>query len=144
MCSCDDGDAPKVFTDQFRRARAGWACEECPRRIQHGQWYVECRGLWDQTWQTYQICMRCWARQRAWSEVEGCHPPFGTLADSIQECILEETDVGRRYIKALRAHRAKLAHQILALETARRERYRLAGTAREAKRRQLAHLGSGI
>jgi hypothetical protein len=144
MCSCDEGEPAKVYAQQFRRARLGYGCCECPRRIKHGQWYSEVRGCWDGSWDRFQLCMRCVARREAWLGVEGCAPPFENLTDSILECLLEEPDLKRPYLIALRAHRARLATLVAAMESTRRERYRAAGARREERKRQLAHLGGGI
>lgn len=157
MCTCDDGDPPKVIERTLRQARAGYPCCECSRRIQHGNWYDETRGLWGDSWDTFRTCLRCEARREAWTAVE-CAPVFGQLSEAIRECLVT-TDydrgigrarrhidrvAGREYLLALRAARDSVRVEVARLVSARAERYRLAGVAREQRKRALADVGGGI
>jgi hypothetical protein len=146
MCSCEDADEAKVYERALRKAKRGFQCCECPRRIQHGDWYEDTRGMWEAGWMSIQTCLRCAARREAWARIE-CMPPFTELAKTIRECLHETHDPKRDllvYRSALRTARAKLRDEVTVLETTRAERYRLAGIARMAKRRAKREMGAGI
>ena len=150
MCVCESYDGPTVFESVYRMARPlrgkSYSCCECARTIKHGDWYRESRGLWEDTWDTFRMCLRCWTRREAWAEVEDCQPVWGggELAESILECFLEEPEQRPRYGAAFRKHRTLVAGEVAALEAARAERYRLAGVERERRKWERAHLGEGI
>lgn len=153
MCSCEDADEAKVYERALRKAKRGFACCECPRRIQHGDWYEDTRGMWQAGWMSIQTCLRCAAQREAWARIE-CMPAFRRLRETVIECLVTRFYDGTRYVycvdretgalyrSALRTARAKLREEVTVLETTRAERYRLAGKARQAKRRR--ETGAGI
>lgn len=162
MCSCSDGDGPKVFERVLRKARplksvAGYQCCECAREIKRGDWHEEVSGLWGESWDQFRTCLRCVARREAWRVVE-CAPVFGSLRETIVECLVTndydrgigrmrrhiDRKVGLEYIVALRAARAKFNTELEAEERLRSEHYAIAGQKREAKKKILAWLGDGI
>src|ERR1044071_2635216 len=147
MCSCEDGEQPKVFERVLRkargkRARDGYQCCECRRRIGHGDWYEEVGGLWDGTWDKFRTCLRCAARREAMTIVHG-RPAFGGLHEYISDW---EDNGGslRELAVEVRTQRTALGEQIVELEAPRAERYRIAGVAREERKKALAWCGSGI
>ncbi len=142
MCECSDADEAKVYERALRKAKRGFQCCECPRRIQHGDWYEDTRGMWEAGWMSIQTCLRCAARREAWARIE-CMPSFTDLTVTIRECLRESLPGAMAlYRSALRTARAKLREEVMVLETTRAERYRLAGIARMAKRRR--ETGAGI
>jgi len=158
MCSCDDGDPPRVFESRLRKARPlghPYECCECGNEILHGDWYEDVNGLWSDSWDSFATCLRCAARRNAWAAIE-CAPAFTRLGETIHECLTAndydgkrmvrriDHAAGRDYFVALRTARAALRSEVQKLEAVRAERYRQAGAKREALKRQRAHLGEGI
>lgn len=160
MCSCEDGEAPRVFETRLRSSRREHRCCECARPIPHGAWYEDANGLWDDRWDSFSTCLRCAARRNAWAAIE-CAPAFKQLRETI-ECMTRrvwrgrdangrsiyarhiDRKAGRQYLAALRAARSALQGQVAKLEAERAARYSQAGKRREALKRQRAHLGEGI
>jgi len=160
MCSCDDGDPPRVFDSRLRKARPlghPYECCECGYEILHGDWFEDVNGLWEGGWDEFRTCLKCVARRRAWIAIE-CSPVFTQLHETIAECIMGwhwnaplkrderciDRNAGRAYLTALKDARAVLRAEVQKLEAERAQRYRQAGAKREALKRQRAHLGEGI
>lgn len=163
MCSCEDGNPPRVFERRLRKARPlrlPYECCECGYEILHGDWFEESRGLWEGGWDSFRTCLKCAARRKAWAAIE-CHPVFTQLRETITECLVTrntyhdlagqrrirrvvDRDVGRMYLVALRAARAALRAEIELLERNRADRYADAGRRRELAKRVASHLGEGI
>jgi hypothetical protein len=75
-------------SNKRRVAKKEHRCEECRRAILPGATYHHITGLFDGSWWSAKLCVRC---QRAWDRANdrgalvGCHeeegPSFGELAD---------------------------------------------------------------
>lgn len=158
MCSCEDGEQPRVFERQMRKARRrAHSCCECGFTIGSGDWYEESRGLWGDAWDSFRTCLKCATRREAWASIE-CRPAFTQLRETIHECLMTwnydpgvqrdrrsiDRGVGRQYLAAMRAARAELRAKVQLLERNRAERYAAAGRRRELAKRVSSHLGEGI
>jgi len=157
MCSCNDSNPARVFERTLRKARRGYACGECSKRIEHGDWYEEVRGLWEGGWDTFWTCLRCTTRREAWAKIE-CRPAFTQLHASIIECLITneydreakrtrhllDRDTGKSYLAALSSARANLSVVIAWSEAERETRYRNAAVARQQAMRAKRELGAGI
>lgn len=62
-CSCfvvdDNGDMPKRFKEEYRRARKSYWCDECGGEIKKGDRYQYVRGLWYDAYDTWRTCIGC-------------------------------------------------------------------------------------
>ncbi len=87
MCGCEDGESPEFCRWTKPRARKEHECRECRRTIAVGERYELIVGKWDGEFDSLRTCLRCEAVRDAFAEVEGCHPPIGTLREEIHECI---------------------------------------------------------
>jgi hypothetical protein len=143
MCECEVDEPPKVFERRLRLSRGDYHCCECAKSIPRGAWYEDASGLWDESWNYFRTCLRCVARREAFHAIEGCWPALEELRDTIVEC-MRESDGWAEYGRALRKARVQVREHVASLESARAERYRLAGVAREERKRALACLGEGI
>lgn len=144
MCECETDEGPKVFRQTWRRGLKAHRCDECGESIPKRAWHAEVCGLWDDTWDRFRQCVWCTGRIRAFIDANDCHPPLGNAIDTITECLLEDGDVGPKYIRCLREAKAAIREELAAADKASRERQRAAGVAREERKRALACLGEGI
>jgi hypothetical protein len=129
MCHCSEGDPPKVFDQVLRKSKRVYRCCECRRNIPRGTWYQEVSGLWDDTWDRFQTCLRCAARREAFRAIEGCWPGLTELKETLSEC-MRGSDGWIEYGRAVRKSHAEIRAHIAQLEAARLERYRMASLLR--------------
>lgn len=161
MCSCDDGESPRVFERRLAKAHASrsgalhWCCE-CRRDIALDEWHEDASGLWSGTWDRFKTCLRCVARREAWAQLE-CRPAFTQLHETIRECLVThdydrgigrmrhriDRSLGREYLRGLRSARESVRSALAQLEAQRRERRRASNMARWSKPAP-THLGEGI
>lgn len=152
MCSCGDGEPPRVYAERYRKARKPLACSECTRIVQRGSWYVDIQGLWGDSWDNFRQCLNCHARYAAWQKVE-CGAIMTQLHESIVECLVQRSsgfisatreywrrrtidrETGRAYLAAKRASRARIDVEVNDAAAAQQKRYSAAAVAREAAKR---------
>jgi hypothetical protein len=85
-------DAPEAFSERTRKARKLHQCVECRGRIQPGQAYQYCSGIWDGEARSFKTCIDC-AKDRAefdaWVSKEDpwndCASAFGELREMMRE-----------------------------------------------------------
>jgi hypothetical protein len=105
MCSCDT-ETCDVWDVVHPKARKAYRCDECYRDcIQPGDVYQRIGSLYDGSWATYRICLRCErlreahnAADREVNEWDQCNPPIEGLA----ECIGENARESAEYLAAFR------------------------------------------
>lgn len=74
-------DEPKVINYTDRKARKEYNCTECPIKIVKGETYVEVKGLWDSSWDTYRFHQQCYEFADAVaSELNRTHGPWECMA----------------------------------------------------------------
>lgn len=151
MCSCGDGEPPRVYAERYRKARKPLACSECRNAVQRGSWYVDIQGLWGDSWDNFRQCLLCHARYAAWQKVE-CSAIMAELHGTIIQCLVThdyfssreqgvrhrrtiDRETGRAYLVAKRAARARIDVEVNDTEAAHRQRYSAAAVAREAAKR---------
>jgi hypothetical protein len=152
MCSCGDGDPPRVLAQRYRKARKPRACSECSRITPRGRWYVEINGLWGDSWDYFTQCLNCCARYDAWQKVE-CSAVMAQLHETIVECLVTheryprvgdgvtrirrtiDRETGRKYLAAKRVAWARINTEVNQLADAQRLRYFIAAKSREAAKR---------
>ena len=122
MCSCDSSDGPSAFYSKQRKARKEHQCFECCKKIPVGAVYEYASGIWDGEASSFKTCLRCVGLREAhikaeemvqrdertgyranWP-IERCNVAFGTVIESIRECVREDG-----YLKHFRAARASLS-----------------------------------
>lgn len=113
MCGCEDGEPYEFYRHSTPKARKEHGCNECKRRIRPGQRYELIVGKFDGDFTVTRVCQRCQALSDAFAEVEGCHPPVGTLRDEIRECIYLN-GLHREFGEAIRKRLGKEARRVAA------------------------------
>lgn len=103
MCSCEDMDPNRCYSEAKRRARKQHECFECGALISIGDRYMHASGItYDGDAFSSKWCMMCDRKLRAFLDVErGCGVVFGELRKQIQECardpqFLDEYKAARR------------------------------------------------
>lgn len=90
MCSCEDGERATVFHAALVRARKAHRCYECNRTIAPGDRYERSVALFEGSWDSTAVCLKCNAIRQAWHDVEGCWAPYGSLrGDILDDCLRE-------------------------------------------------------
>lgn len=83
MTCCISDDGPRVFREEWLKARKPYQCCECWSPIVIGVKYQKVTGLWDDFWDTFRTCEKCAGLRQSLSEVS-C-PMYGALSESFQE-----------------------------------------------------------
>ena len=90
---CFTAESPECFSESMRKARKEHFCVECGSKIQIGQMYQVCTGIWDGSPDSFKTCFPCCRLRDEVTEIEekeGCSgteaiPPFGYLWEAAFE-----------------------------------------------------------
>lgn len=94
MCDCDE---PTLYNISKPRAKKVHVCCECRAEIMPGQVYARHEGLWEGSWDTFKLCIRCQDASEELHALTGCCIPFGTLQAELAEAERENarsTNIG--------------------------------------------------
>lgn len=91
---------PEVCNSVERKARRLHTCCECKLAIDKGTRYIDTRGIWDGTPQTYKTCKNCEKLRKEFTLKVGETPPFHYLKEGISEEFYGDNGV-MDFIKAL-------------------------------------------
>jgi|UPI0004080412 hypothetical protein len=80
MCDCN---IPSAFREKMRKARKPHNCCECLEKINIGENYQYCSGVWDGEPDSYKTCISCLKLRENYESETGECAAFGHLRESI-------------------------------------------------------------
>lgn len=82
-----DWDGPSVYAESRHRARVQHICSETGRKIEPGEYYFSCRGVWDGSWSTFKQSRDAFYFCRWLNHHNGENPcvPFGGVDEHMNE-----------------------------------------------------------
>lgn len=81
MCDCEE---PKAFREEIRIARKQHKCCECHNKIEKGEGYQFCSGVWDYP-DSFKSCLSCADVREEMASEYDCCIAFGQLIETISE-----------------------------------------------------------
>jgi len=77
---------PTIFNKTRHSAAKSYKCYECQTEIAKGDKYDRHSGLWDDSWDTYKICLKCADEiEAAFKKEPDFYFEYGQLHDFIAE-----------------------------------------------------------
>jgi len=85
-----DFEMPSAFTEKERKARKEHKCCECNQKINIGERYQYCSGIWDGRPDSYKTCLSCLTLRNDYIEKTGEDFCFEGLRESISDAFYRD------------------------------------------------------